>query len=211
MSQSSVTKLSIWSNDTCSTGFGLFDHVRFYIQTNNFSVGIPVFFKPRPSVYVFRGSKWYPCIHQNLLNCASRSPELPATTRLQWLQCNPLGKLWLSKLRPLKVFGVATDRLRLIFYMSDYIAETISTETDVVEVLRSIIFSVSRNSLAQGECSLFLPRLDGRNQQNIQPRLNKIHFCWHLLLVHFRLLSQTVTHVSTVIFLEQFTSRKTSD
>lgn len=87
MSQSSVTKLSIWSNDTCSTGFGLFDHVRFYIQTNNFSVGIPVFFKPRPSVYVFRGSKWYPCIHQNLLNCASRSPELPATTRLQWLQC----------------------------------------------------------------------------------------------------------------------------
>lgn len=121
---------------------------------------------------------------QNILNCASRSPELPAATRLQWLQRNPFGKLRLSKLRPLKVFDFAADMLRLLFYMSDYIVQAISTETEVVEVLRSIIFFVSRNtSLDQGECSLFLPRLDGRNQQNIQPWLNKIHSCWHFLLV----------------------------
>ena len=148
---------------------------------------------------------------QNILNCTSRSRELPAATRLQWLQCNPFGKLRLSKLRPLKVFDFAADMLRLLFYTPDYIAETISTEIEVVEVLRSIIFFGSSRSLDQGECSLFLPRLDGQNPHNIQPWLNKIHSCWHFLLIYIRLRSPTVTHVSTVIFLEQLTSRKTSD
>ena len=100
-----------------------------------------------------------------MLNRSSGSPQLAATTRLQWLQCNPLGQLWLSNLHELKCFC----------HSQDYLLELIVVEKDPFWAQ----VSFGDLEILQTELWQLLPHLDCHSQLNLQPWLWSS--CWQFL------------------------------